>query len=146
MTRNFHDVIIDQREYFGRTSAVESAELLFEIDGRVKEIIVSNGDVVMIGDHLTSLDTTNLEVQLLDAEEELAVAQSLLTSAENQLLFAHREVDLQVQLAQISLDSAQSEATAGPSTQAGLLVSQREIKFRWRNYKAKNLRKELTHL
>ena len=132
-TRPIYEVqrgnIIDQRSYFGRISAVNTSELLFAIEGRVIETFVANGEDVVAGDVLATIDTTELERQLLDAEEELALAQSLLESAENQIAFDRQEAELEIQLAQTFLDFAILQAGDVPSDEAQLLVNQREIEL-----------------
>lgn len=132
-TRPIYEVergdIIDQRTYFGRISAINTGELLFTTDGLIITVHVSAGDDVQAGDVIAEIDTSPLESELLDAEEELALAQSLLTTAENQNNFGRRETELRVQLAQIFLDFAELQAETNPSAEADLLVSQHEIEL-----------------
>ncbi len=125
-TRPIYDVergnIINQSTYSGRISAINSAPLQFSIDGRILESYFSTGEDVVAGDILAQLDTAVLENQLLDAEEELAIAQALLDSAESQIDFARRRSELEIELAQLFLDSAiLNEDT--------LLIRQREIEL-----------------
>jgi multidrug efflux pump subunit AcrA (membrane-fusion protein) len=121
--------VIDQRTYYGRVSAVRTAPLNFEIDGRVAETFFSAGENVVAGDVIAELDTTGLEAQLLNAEEALAVAQSLLDRATNQLNFARQRASLGVDLAQINLDFATLQAAEPPSAEDTLRIQQREIEL-----------------
>lgn len=132
-TRPIYEVqrgdIIDQRTYIGRISAVTTANVIYQLEGRVIETYFSAGDDVVAGDILATLDTTVLESQLLDAEEELALALSILESAENQLNFERRAAELQIQLAQVFLDYALLQAGEPPSAEEQLLIDQREIEL-----------------
>lgn len=125
-TRPIYDVqrgdIIDQRSYSGRISAVRSDALAFPLDGRVRETYVQAGQDVVTGDVLAELDTSQLERDLLNAEEALAVAQSLLDAAENQIAFARRRAELDIELAQVFLDAANAQEDE-------LLIRQREIEL-----------------
>lgn len=132
-TRPIYDVqrgdIIDQRTYHGRVSAINADELHFSIDGQVIETYFSAGDDVNRGDLLAQIDTTQLESQLLDAQEALAVAQSILDSAEGQIDFARRQAELEIELAQTFLDYANLQAADPPTAEDTLLISQRQIEL-----------------
>lgn len=132
-TRPIYDVergnIVDERSYSGRISPVNDARLSFVIDGVIEEVFYASGDDVVEGDIIATIDTTSLEDQLIDAEETLAIAQSLLTTAENQIDFAEKEALLNVDLAQVFLEFAQLQARDLPSSEADLLVRQREIEL-----------------
>lgn len=132
-TRPIYDVergnIVDERSYSGRISPVNDARLSFAIDGVIEEVFYASGDDVVEGDIIATIDTTSLEDQLIDAEETLAIAQSLLTTAENQIDFAEKEALLNVDLAQVFLEFAQLQARDLPSSEADLLVRQREIEL-----------------
>lgn len=132
-TRPIYDVqggnIIDERTYFGRISAVSNVELIFAIDGLIEETFFVAGEDVQAGDVIATIDTSPLEDQGIDAEESLAVAQSLLSTAENHIDFAKQEAELQIDLAQIFLDFASIQAQDSPSPEADLLIRQREIEL-----------------
>lgn len=121
--------IIYQQTYFGRVSAITTRILNFEQDGRVLETFFADGDDVLAGDVLATLDTSVLETQLLDAEEELAIAESLLQSAQNQIDFARRRAELNYDLAEIFLEFATNQAEDEPSDDNDLLVRQREVEL-----------------
>jgi multidrug efflux pump subunit AcrA (membrane-fusion protein) len=121
--------VIDQRSYSGRVSAVRTSQLVFSIDGRVEQTYFSVGDDVTAGDIIAELDTTQLESQLLDAQEELAIAQSLLESAANQITFERQRAELNIELAQTFLDYARLQAANPPSAEESLLIRQRELEL-----------------
>ena len=70
--------IVYERRFFGRISPLVTAAIAFEIDGRVHDVFVDAGEDVTEGELLARLNTASLENQLLDAEEELAIAASIL--------------------------------------------------------------------
>ncbi|WP_083221938.1 HlyD family efflux transporter periplasmic adaptor subunit [Dehalobacter sp. TeCB1] len=92
----------------GTAEFSQSMPLSFEVSGTIQEIYVKTGDVVKKGDPLASLDTTTLEQQLKEAQENYASAQanysqtlgdlgrklkSSLVSAESSLLTAQQKAD-----------------------------------------------------
>lgn len=121
--------IVYQQTYVGRISAISTTALSFPLDGRILDIFFERGDDVLAGDIIASIDTTNLEADLLDAQEVLAVAQSLLDSAASQATFARRRAELNIDLAQTFLDSALLQAGDEPTPEQALLISQREIEL-----------------
>lgn len=119
--------IIYQQRYSGRVVPAISQTLTFELDGRVAETFVNAGDTVQQGDVLAVLDTTSLEAQLLNAQEELAVVQSILDSASNQVDFGKARAQLELDLAQIRLDFALSQATEPYTDHDEFVISTRII-------------------
>jgi len=116
-----------ERRFFGRITPVVSRELDFEIGGRVAETFVSAGDTVATGDILARLDTGDLEAQLLAAEEELAIAQSIFDSASNQVNFGKQRAQLDLDLAQLRLDYAISQASDPPTEHDTFIIDTRTI-------------------
>ena len=102
--------IIYERRFYGRISPLFTEEIAFAIDGRVDEIYVESGVDVAQGDRLARLNTRQLENQLLSAEEELAIAQSILQSAESQTDFAGQRAEIALEMAQLRLGHALAEA------------------------------------
>jgi multidrug efflux pump subunit AcrA (membrane-fusion protein) len=119
--------IIYQQRYSGRVVPAVSQTLTFELDGRVAETFVSDGDTVQQGDVLAVLDTTDLEAQLLNAQEELAVVQSIFDSASNQVDFGKARAQLELDLAQIRLDFALSQASEPYTDHDNFVISTRII-------------------
>ncbi len=123
--------IVYERRFFGRIAPVVTEEFAFEIDGRVQEIVVDAGVDVSQGDVLARLNTNALENQLLAANEELAIAASILESAENKERFDSRRAALNLQMAQLQLDHAIASADQPPtpdqSLQINLLTIQRDL-------------------
>lgn len=119
--------IVYERKFFGRITPIVTSEVKFEIAGRVLDIYVSSRDEVLAGDILAILDTSGLESQLLDATEELAIAQSILDSADNQVTFGRQQAQLNLDLAQLRLDHANAQAATPRSDHDNFLISVREI-------------------
>ena len=119
--------IVYERKFFGRITPVVTRDLQFEIDGRVLETLVTTRDDVLAGDVLAVLDTTALEAELFAAEEELAIAQSIFDSASNQSTFGQEQAQLHLDLAQLRLDYAISQAEDPPTANDNFVISEREI-------------------
>ncbi len=123
--------IVYERRFFGRITPLVTEEIAFEIDGRVLEVLVEAGVDVVEGDILARLNTAGLESQLLDAEEELAIATSILESADSKVRFDSQRAALTLEMAQLRLDHAQSQAGASPSAddalQINLLTLERDL-------------------
>ena len=116
-----------QRRFSGRISPVVSMPLQFQIDGRILETYVTAGEDVTTDTVLAILDTGALAVELLAAEEELAIAQSLLDSAESQIKFDQAEALLNLDLAQLRLDYAIEQAGNPPSAADEFQIRERTI-------------------
>lgn len=119
--------IIYERRFFGRIAPLVTEEFAFEIDGRALEVLVERGANVNAGDVLARLDTRTLESQLLNAEEELAIAQSIFESADSQVRYDSRRAQLNLEMAQLRLDHAVAQAADPPSPDDTLNISLRTI-------------------
>lgn len=123
--------IIYERRFFGRIAPLVSEELAFQIDGRVQEITVERGAEVVAGDILARLNTSALRNQLLDAEEELAIAQSILQSAQSRTNFASLRAQITLEMAQLRLDHAIAPAldqsTSSDQLSINLLTLERDL-------------------
>ena len=119
--------IVYERRFFGRISPVVTEEIAFQIDGRVSEVYVDRGANVAEGDVLARLNASASERQLLDAEEELAIAQSILESADSRVRYDSRRAELQLQMAQLRLDHALAQAADPPGSDDELNISLRGI-------------------
>lgn len=123
--------IVYERRFFGRITPLVTEEIAFEIDGRVLEVLVEAGVDVIEGDILARLNTAGLESQLLDAEEELAIATSILESADSKARFDSQRAALTLEMAQLKLDHAEAQAGASPSAddalQINLLTLERDL-------------------
>ncbi len=119
--------IIYERRFFGRISPVVTRNIEFSIDGRIAETVATVGDIVAVGDVLAKLDTSDLENQLLEAEEQLAIAQSIFDSANNQVTFSLQRAQLNLDLAQLSLDYAIAQAETPPNSDDQFTINTRTI-------------------
>ncbi len=112
-----------ERRFFGRIAPVVTEEFGFEIDGRVLETYVDAGADVGAGDVLALLNTAALEIQLLAADEELAIATSILESAGAKVRFDSRRAVLNLEMAQLRLDHANTNASDSPTKDDALTIS-----------------------
>ncbi len=67
----------------GAFGSASQATLAFQTGGRVKEIKVKEGALVKAGDPLVTLDTSTLDIQVIQAQGALAVAQAKLDQLRN---------------------------------------------------------------
>ena len=119
--------IVYERKFYGRIAPVISEEFGFAIDGRVQDIFVEAGATINAGDSLARLNTNNLENQLIAANEELAIATSILESAENKERFDSRRAALNLQTAQLQLDHALASAGDPPTANENLDINLKTI-------------------
>ncbi len=114
--------IVYERRFFGRISPLVTEAIAFEIDGRVLEVLVDAGVDVSEGDVLAQLNTAGLENQLLDAEEELAIATSILESADSKARYDSQRAAIAVEMAQLKLDHALAQAGEAASGEDELAI------------------------
>ncbi len=112
-----------ERRFYGRISPVLTEAFGWTIDGRVLETYVDAGADVAEGDVLARLNTTALENQLLAAEEALAIASSILETAESRVRYDSQRAELQLEMAQLRLDHAEASAADPPSGDEALDIS-----------------------
>ena len=115
--------IVYERRFFGRITPLVTEEIAFEIDGRVLEVFVEAGADVVEGDILARLNTAVLESRLLDAEEELAIATSILESADSKVRFDSQRAALMLEMAQLKLDHGEAQAGAPPNADDALQIN-----------------------
>ena len=119
--------IIYEEQFSGRVTPVTSVELQFPLDGRVSELFVAREDFVEEGDVIATLDTSSLEEQLLEAEEALSVAQEIFSTSSNQIEFARRRGELNLQMAELGLEYARSQASDPMTDEDEYNIDLREI-------------------
>ncbi len=115
--------IVYERRFFGRITPLVTEEVAFEIDGRVLEVFVEAGADVVEGDVLARLNTAGLENQLLDAQEELAIATSILESADSKVRYDSQRAALALEMAQLKLDHVIAQAGDEPGSDVALQIS-----------------------
>lgn len=122
----------------GRVQAAESVDLAFEKSGRVARIYADVGDRVVAGNILVALDSADIQAQLLQAQanleaekskldelkegtrpEEIQIAQTAVTTAEQDLTDAQTNLDRVTNKADADLANDYAAAIAG----AGQAVS-----------------------
>ena len=115
--------VVYERRFFGRISPVITESFGFEIDGRVLEVLVEHGVDVNEGDVLARLNTAALENQLLAAEEELAIASSILQSAEGKTRYDSQRAQLNLRMADLRLQHAQAAGGDAPDNDQQLTIN-----------------------
>lgn len=91
--------------------ATESAELRFEVAGRLQKILVKEGQTVKAGDVLAELDAALQAQQVIQAESQLELTKAEYERLKNAARPETRQVALaQVQVAQAELNHLQDEA------------------------------------
>ena len=115
--------IVYERRFFGRISPLVTEEIAFAIDGRVLEVFVEAGADVTQGDVLARLNTAGWENQLLDAEEELAIAASILERADSKARYDSQRAALALEMAQLKLDHAIAQAGESPTSDDALEIN-----------------------
>lgn len=68
--------MVGRREYPGTVRATQNAEMAFEVQGKITEFLVKEGDIVVEGDVLARLDDRDYQAQLKAAQADLRKAQS----------------------------------------------------------------------
>ena len=89
----------------GETAARNTEELGLGLEGKISQVLVSEGDEVHAGDPLVVVDPTGIREQLTAAQAEFTAAQSELTNAQ-----------AAITQAQSRIASAQSQYTHGSAT------------------------------
>ena len=77
----------------GRVEAVQ-VDVSTKFAGRVKEILVKEGDLVEPGQRVASMDISQLRAQQLRAEADIASAQSQVAAAQTQVVVAKSKLEL----------------------------------------------------
>jgi HlyD family secretion protein len=119
----------------GEVRPIQFMNLTSEVQGRIEEIYVKEGDVVNKGDALVRLDPTQLEsstdAQLAayqTAQDEIRVSQSQVTAAQNQLATAQQQLNV----AQVAIDTARQQVVAAQTD-----VDKAQIEFNAANREMK---------
>jgi HlyD family secretion protein len=119
----------------GEVRPIQFMNLTSEVQGRIEEIYVKEGDKVTVGQPLVKLDPTQLETStdaqlasLQAQQQEVQVSQSQVTAAQNQ--FSQAQQGLNV--SQNAIDTARQNAVAAQTdvdkAQVALTASIRELK------------------
>ena len=89
----------------GRVEATQT-DIAAKHAGRVKEIRVREGDLVAAGQVLVTMDTSELDAQLANAEAKVQEAEAQLSSAQARV----KEAEAQLRSAQASIKQSQADA------------------------------------
>ena len=119
--------IVYKREFTGRITPVVSSNVQYQQAGRVLDVFFDTGDDVQAGDVIATLDTSLLEAQLIDAQGNLEIAESLLTLATDNVEFSRRRAQLNLDLAELRLTYAEAQASDSPTAEETFEIRSREI-------------------
>lgn len=122
------DVVYEQ-VLSGRVVPAYDASLSFALSGVVAEVYVGRNDFVEAGDVIAVLETLPLQEALLAAQSGYDIAAARLESFEAVIAVDRRRAELNVQLAQLDLDFARSQAGSTPSSQAAYQIGRLEIQL-----------------
>ncbi len=106
-----------RRQYIGRVEARQSSRLGFEIGGMVRDVRVEEGDSVVSGALLATLDTQRLEARRVELEASVAEAKAELRLAELTLARVER-----VRLRDAATEREYDEATSGEAAARAALA------------------------
>lgn len=118
--------IVKQLEFSGRVSPVVEEDLFFRTPGRVRSVFFRRNDMVNAGDIIAELEIDALERQLEAALLELERAEVRLAQAETNLDFQIRTAQTNIDIANIRLQSLQSEATPD---RTAIAIQQKQIEL-----------------
>ena len=129
----------------GRIEAVQ-VDIATRIPGRVREIVLREGDTVYVDQEVAYIDSAQLQAQLLRARAEVASAQSqvegaraAIAQANAQLVLAQQELNRVIPLAHkglISKDSYDTKVSLRDIAKANLLSAEAALVSQQRNTEA----------
>ncbi len=119
----------------GEVRPIQFMNLTSEVQGRIEEIYVKEGDKVTVGQPLVKLDPNQLEssadaqlAALQTQQQEVQVSQSQVAAAQNQLTQAQQGLNV----SQVAIDSARQNVVAAQTdvdkAQVALNTANRELK------------------
>ena len=127
----------------GRIVPVTAKELFFRTTGRVRAVVVKNGDMVKAGQVLADLEMANVERDLVGSQLELERAQARLKTAETDLQQSIKRAQANLDIAKENLaivkaqDPAPRQKAAAVALEKADLVRQQAQaaydKIAWRN-------------
>ncbi|MGQ9629733.1 MAG: efflux RND transporter periplasmic adaptor subunit [bacterium] len=95
-------------QFLSRVAPIDERNLFFRTDGRVKSVLVKEGDWVKAGDVLAELEMTDLLNQVAQAKVNLEKAQMRLAEVEANTL-AIAEAEAKLAISQIRLEQTRSQ-------------------------------------
>ncbi|MCR5023214.1 MAG: efflux RND transporter periplasmic adaptor subunit [Lachnospiraceae bacterium] len=111
--------LFEEGTYIGTVENTESAEIVSQVTGNVKDVKVSVGDTVSAGSVLALFDDTSAKIDLEDAKTGVENAEKSLESAENSL-----------ESARVNYDSAMIKSTNDLGAQHELSNHQSEMNLK----------------
>ncbi len=102
----------ETRVFSGTLEAENQYDAAAKVGGRIREITVNLGDCLSRGDLIARLDSEEYELQLAQAQAELAVAEAALGEARNMLTAAERNYQRAAKLREQKVSSVAELETA----------------------------------
>jgi len=100
--------------YSGKVAVAEEEDLFFRRSGRVTKVAVEDGDLVEKDTLIAELDTTILNIDLESALIGVEIAEENLADAEQRLLFNRRQAELNLDIAELALESYRERFSGDP--------------------------------
>lgn len=124
------DALVGQISASGSIAPVDTEHIVLEVDGAVQEVLVNAGDTVTVGAPLLRLDTSDLELAVLQAELDVATAQNSLAQLQEPA-DATKLVE-----ARANLESAQQALADArkPATATELAAARASVAAAWAKY------------
>lgn len=105
--------------YSGKVAVDDEEDLFFRRSGRVETVYIKNGDSVEEGTLIAELDTAILQIDLESAQLSVEIAKENMAQAEEGLLFDRRNAELNLEIAELALESYKERFTADPEQFGG---------------------------
>lgn len=121
--------VVKRLQFTARVQPKETADLYFETDGRILNVLVKDGDTVKQGDILAELDVTDLRNELEQRRVEYETAQTVLSNTMKGFTQTLALAQLDVNQARLRLEIATKQASDAEVklTQNDLDRNQRQI-------------------
>jgi membrane fusion protein, macrolide-specific efflux system len=103
--------IVDSLDFTGRVSPSIEKQLFFRTAGRVKQVMVARGDVVVSGTLLAELENDDLLRQLAQAQLDLQTATLNLNTAKSNQDYAVSRAKIALQINQLQLAKMQASSS-----------------------------------
>ena len=126
----------------GTLASLEQTTLVFENTALVEEVLVEVGDMVQAGDVLATLDMTDAEANLRNAQMAVAEAQAMLDA----LLAEPREIDVAVAEAAVTSATASLSAAAQGPTANDIEIARLETELAQNQLWQSQLNRDITEI
>lgn len=118
--------VVKELTFSGRISPVVEEELFFRSDGRVRAVFVKRNEMVTKGTLLAELEIDLLERDLASAQLELEQAETVLNAAKRDLEYDLQVAQINVEMEQIQLADLQSKTPPDPEA---IALQQKQVEL-----------------